>query len=137
MPIRNQEFRELLHHVREELYNSAYSYLDESIMRDFQPTQEPRNDFIRYLKTLLTAIQESSSSGYNKTLKILRETINTESSEGITGIRITLSPEEQEFYKTESIDLSHGPDLSEFSNDIKQLIISILEDNNDKNGRTQ
>ena len=71
---------------------------------------------------------ERSGGTHGRILDLLNSFLSTASGEPVRGIRILLSPQEQELYQRQFVDLVSLPDRSEFVALLREIYIEIAEE---------
>lgn len=117
----NDEWGEVLEHTRMRIRQAGFIAIDESIALDFQSTASAKNDFLRYLSQLISALSERSHSGYKKALQKIQTTVRTENDGEVEGIEIRVSDRDLNLYRTERIDLSELNDLTLLIEQLQRL----------------
>ncbi len=130
----NQDYRDILHHLRKEVRKRELASLDEWIMADFQPSRNSGEDLLRYINMLSKSLRERSSSGYGKILKNFRKSVKTEDGKEIKGVKVVLSEDEQRLYRIREVNLQLGPDYSELISRLEGISIEIENDMDLNNG---
>jgi hypothetical protein len=117
----NDEWREVLEHTRTRIRQAGFMAVDESVTLDFQSTASAKNDFLRYLSQLISALSERSHSGYMKALQRIQKSVCTENGGVVEGIEIRVSDRDYNLYRTERIDLSELNDLTLLIEQLQRL----------------
>jgi hypothetical protein len=101
--------------------------IDERLSTDLRPSEDARADLLRYMEVLIGFLKQRSRRGYDTALRLLREYVYVEGGE-VEGIEIRMTPEDQEAYNVEVIDLAEQEDYAELIEGLERLYNSLLEE---------
>ena len=121
MPLTDEEYLEILRHLQRRL-NEAEPELYERLAEKMDFDGTPRQRAVRYLRSLIGMMRERSSGSYASVLNLLNKSISTEDGHPIAGIRVDLSPQEQQLYQMDEIDLSELPDRSRLIEELQAIL---------------
>jgi hypothetical protein len=129
MSLSNEDFTELLQHLQARLRQTDQAIFER--LSGVAITQaQPREQFFKYLFSIISVMKEGSSASYHTAVAKLGEFIKGANNLPIQGIRIALSPAERELYKVNEVDLSEMPDNSSLIDDL--LAIARIVDQEDR-----
>ena len=124
MPLSDEDYQELLRHLQKHLRRAEPEMFERLAERiDFEGTQRQR--VIRYLHNLIGMMKERSSGSFSNILDLLNRNISTEDGKPIDQIRVVLTPEEQQLYQIDEIDLSELPDRTKLIMDLQKILDSL------------
>lgn len=126
MAISDDDWAEVLMHMRIRVREAGLADLDERVTLDLRTTQSPSADFRRYLDSIISALGERSYLTYQRTLDIFRGSLETESGGAIEGVEVRVEERDYAIYSTNRIDLSQQEDLHQMIGDLKRLRQDLL-----------
>jgi hypothetical protein len=115
--------RHLQQHVRK-----ADPEVFELLARHVERWNDPRRYLVDYIDGLMKVMSERSSGSHGRILNELNNWVRTEQGGPIRGIRLVLSPAEQELYRREFVDLASLPDRSAFITGLRELRDDLLRE---------
>jgi hypothetical protein len=127
MPLSQEDYREILLHLRRRMREEGGTDIDERLSTDLRPSEDARADLLRYMEVLIGFLKQRSRRGYDTALRLLREYVYVEGGE-VEGIEIRMTPEDQEAYNVEVIDLAEQEDYAELIEGLERLYNSLLEE---------
>jgi phosphoenolpyruvate carboxylase len=127
MPLNQEDYREILRHLRQRLREEGAADIDERLSTELRPSEDARADLLRYMEVLTGFLKQHSRRGYGAALRLLREYVYVEGGE-VEGIEIRLTPEDQEAYNVEVIDLAEQEDYAKLVEGLERLYNSLLEE---------
>ncbi len=122
--------RHLQQHVQE-----ADPEVFELLARHVERWDDPRRYLIDYLDGLIKIMSERSSGSHGKILNELNHWVRTQQGGPIRGIRLVLTPAEQELYRREFVDLAALPDRSAFIAGLRELRDDLVPEVEESGGR--
>jgi hypothetical protein len=127
MPLNYDDYRRLTAYLQgrlQELDPEMY----ELVNRHVEPTQDLHRYLLDFLEALMKVASERSAGSHGEVLNVLNSVIRTDEGAPVRGVRVMMSPEHQEIYQTESVDLVQLPDRSSFVADLRELHQAISEE---------
>jgi hypothetical protein len=129
MPLSNDECLAVVRQLRAELREAGRADIDENLSREFPRLMaEPRHAMVFYLKETIRALEGEAGRPYQHTLDLLRRHVHAETPDGIRGIKVMLSPREQELYGISEVALGLKPEMSEVIDGFRELLVAIMRD---------
>jgi hypothetical protein len=130
MPLRDDDYRDLLESTRRAVRRAGLGSLDERILSEIRNTEGPFDDLTRYLKLLIVEMSLGSDTQLRAALHRVREAAHTESGRPIEGFRVQLSPEESRMYRTDSFDLVPAPGIQQLLSELRTVLDELYADRN-------
>ena len=128
MPLNNNDYVDILRHLRKNLSRSGFGAMDARIISGLRGSEGPQDDLRLYMRALIDEFALGSNELQRKTIARIRQNASTADGGDIQGVRIDLSPSETMRYGVDSIDLSQTTDVQEIIFDLKMLLSEIEED---------
>lgn len=121
MAFSNNDWGEILGHMRRRVREVGFADLDERLTLDFQASNDARADFARYLSSLLAGLNERSLSGYTKALRTLQDVLEVEDGQHVEGIEVLLSDSDSRLFDRRILDLGTVEDLTPLIRELESL----------------
>lgn len=121
MALSQEDWSDLLAHIRRRVRDVGLADLDTRLTLDFRTTDSSRADFLRYFSSLLGAASERSYSGYQKALRTIQDCVRTEDGGHVEGIEVRVTDADYGLYGTPTIDLGALTDLGALSVELERL----------------
>lgn len=131
MALSNEDYLELLRHVQtvvRQYEPDLFDPLSGIRQKDIQPKQL----VLRYLSSLIGAISQRSAGTYPRVLRLLNEHITPIEGRQITGIKVSLSPQERELYRLDEVNLSEIPERDELIAELHRIYELIESESSDE-----
>jgi hypothetical protein len=128
MPLSNDDWEDVLAHTRERVREVGLADEDIQIMLDFRSEESTMLNFLSYLDSLLNAVGERSSSRYQQTLDVLRQSVSTEKGGEISEIDIQVDERDYGLLGAQRIQLGNQADFSVLIEELKKLREDIRKD---------
>lgn len=119
MALSHEDWIDITRHLQQQVHD-ADPEVFELLARHVERRNDPRRYLVDYIDVLVKVMSERSSGSHGRILNELNNWVRTEQGGPIRGIRLVLSPAEQELYRREYVDLASLPDRSAF-------IVGLLE----------
>src|SRR5688572_11237505 len=104
MSLSNEDWIEVLDHLRLRVREAGFADLDERLTLDFQPTNQGRTDFLRYLSSLISGLTERSYTCYSRALETLQSALEIEGGNHVEGIEVIFDEADSRLYGTHQIN---------------------------------
>lgn len=127
MALSRSDYMDLLRFVQSQLREVDPDAF-EVVAKSYERSDTPRFTLINYLSALTRLMSERSGGSHGRILNRLNAVVRRVDGEPVQGLRVLLSPEEQELFQTESVNLASLPDRSEFVRIIDEVLGAILEE---------
>lgn len=125
----DKDYREIMLHLLSVAREYDSDLYDRLSRYELLPDNNKVN-LLNYLQITIHSLAEWNSSSYSKILSNFNEFVKIKGSNEINGIRVMLSPQEQELYGLEFVDLSKAPKRSKLINELEDLYIELGGDQN-------
>ncbi len=133
MALTDNEYHEILHHIRKTINQVGLGGIDERIISEMHDAQGPFYELIYYLKLLVDEIALGSDEQIKSVLRRIRESVETETGEPIQGIELQLTPEEADRYRTKNFVFGPDPALQEIVAELRTVIAELKTDHFNEN----
>lgn len=119
MALKENDWEEVLLHLRRRVREAGLAEFDARISADFQASDSRRGDVMSYLSMLISALKGRSRRTYELVLDDLRQTIDVKSNNaGVDGIELVVSEADRPLFGVERLPLVGIP---EYESAIDQL----------------
>jgi len=135
MPLRDENYRDLLQSMRRAVRSAGLDSLDERILSEVRGSEGPFDDLTLYLKLLIAEMSLGSDAQLRAVLRRVRQVAETESGRAIDGFRVQLSPEESRLYNTDSFDFAPAAGIQEILSELHGVLEELYGDRQDNLGR--
>ena len=124
MALRDQDYRELLEHLRRQVRRMGLSSLDDQLFGMDRPDiPDPLQDLRFYLKRLAEYVSLRSRETYSRTLSRLQDNVQTETGEPIAGIDLQMVGPDVERFGTRILTLEGSPrELDEVTSELHAIL---------------
>ena len=120
MALSREDWIDITRHLQQQVHE-ADSEAFELLARHVERWNDPRRYLIDYIDVLVKVMSERSSGSHGRILNELNNWVRTEQGGPIRGVRLVLSPAEQELYRQDHVDLASLPDRSAFISGLREL----------------
>lgn len=120
MALSRDDWIDITRHLQQQV-RDADPEVFELVARHVERRNDSRWYLIDYIDVLIKVMSERSSGSHGRILNELNTWVRTEQGGPIRGIRLALSPEDQELYRREYVDLASLPDRTAFISDLRNL----------------
>ena len=120
MALSRDDWIDITRHLQQQV-READPEVFELVARHVERRNDSRWYLIDYIDLLIKVMSERSSGSHGRILNELNNWVRTEQGGPIRGIRLALSPEDQELYRREYVDLASLPDRTAFISDLRNL----------------
>jgi hypothetical protein len=127
------DYADLVSHVSRTLEaRGLYDVVGRSFDRPWDTEPTPRDQLLVLLSTLREYLALGDNYVGRRSLSDLRQNVETESGEPISGLVVDLTPEQARFVGSDSVDLvSGGSTVRQLVDDLEQLIAELGDDRTD------
>ncbi len=127
MALNHDDWIDVTRHLQQEVHE-ADPEVFELLARHVERRNDPRWYLVDYIEALIKVMSERSSGSHGRILNELNNWVRTEQGGPIRGIRLALSPGDQELYRREYVDLASLPDRTAFISDLRNLRVDLVRE---------
>jgi hypothetical protein len=133
MPLNHQDYMEIVRHLQTCLRESDREVF-ELLSQHVERAENAQVYLLNYLRALIHVASERSGGTHGRILDLLNNSVSTATGKPVGGIRILLSPQEQELYQRQVVDLVRMPDRAEFVSLLRELYFELSEESGREEG---
>jgi hypothetical protein len=135
MALSREDWIDITRHLQQQVHD-ADPEVFEILARHVERWDEPQRYLIDYIDVLVKVMSERSSGSHGRILNELNNWVRTEQGGPIRGLRLVLSPAEQELYRQEHVDLASLPDRSAFISSLRELRADLMREIEESGGQS-
>ena len=134
MALSRQDWIDITRHLQQQVHEADQEVF-ELLARHGERQNDPRRYLVDYVEGLIKVMSERSSGSHGRILNELNNWVRTQQGGPIRGIRLVLSPAEQELYRREYVDLASLPDRSVFIAGLRELRDDLVREIEESGGQ--
>lgn len=127
MPFTDEQYLDILGHLQKRLREFDPD-LFELLQQQQGESIEPRDRLLQYLRNVISAMREQSTTPYRNALDLLNEYVETENGGRIDGIEVAFTDPDQELYGVELVDLLSMVDRESLIEDLSVILNQLESD---------
>lgn len=127
MALNREDWIDITRHLQQQAHDTDPEVF-ELLARHVERWNDPRRYLVDYIDVLIKVMSERSSGSHGRILNELNNWVRTEEGGPIRGIRLVLSPAEQELHRREYVDLASLPDRSAFIAGLRELRTDLMRE---------